>query len=51
MPSLEDPIEINGVEMDNRLYRSPLLECAGNGDDAVDVLIRELEPTAEAGAG
>lgn len=51
MPRLEDPIEIGGCESPNRLYRAPLLECAGNGPDAVDTLIRELEPAAESGVG
>jgi len=49
--TLTDPVEIGGVQMRNRLYRAPLLECAGNGPDAVETLIDELEPTAEAGAG
>nr|WP_083252539.1 tRNA-dihydrouridine synthase [Haladaptatus sp. W1] len=48
---LEDPLEIGGVELPNRLYRAPLLECAGNGEDAVDTLLRELEPAAESGVG
>jgi len=51
MPNLDDPFEIGGTTVPNRLYRSPLLECAGNGDDAVGVLIRELEPSAESGVG
>jgi len=48
---LTDPVEIGGVRLPNRLYRAPLLECAGNGPDAVDTLVDELEPTAAAGAG
>ena len=48
---LTEPIEIGGVELQNRLYRAPLLECAGNGPDAVETFIDELEPAAEAGAG
>lgn len=51
MPRLTDPVEIGGLRLDNRLYRAPLLECAGNGPDAVETLIRELEPAAAAGAG
>ncbi|WP_134671463.1 oxidoreductase [Halorussus marinus] len=51
MSALEDPLEIGGLRLPNRLYRAPLLECAGNGPDAVDTLIRELEPAAAAGAG
>ena len=51
MPALTDPLEIGGVTLLNRLYRAPLLEHAGNGPDAVDTLIDELEPAAAAGAG
>ncbi|WP_339105439.1 NADH:flavin oxidoreductase [Haloterrigena salinisoli] len=51
MATLEDPIEIGGVTIPNRLYRAPLLECAGNGPDAVDALIDDLEPAAESGVG
>jgi len=51
MARLEDPLEVGGVTLRNRLYRAPLLECAGNGPDAVDLLIDDLEPAAESGAG
>ncbi|WP_265109471.1 NADH:flavin oxidoreductase [Halosolutus halophilus] len=51
MASLEDPIEIGGLTVPNRLYRAPLLECAGNGPDAVDTLIDDLEPAAASGVG
>ncbi|AGB33595.1 NADH:flavin oxidoreductase [Natrinema pellirubrum DSM 15624] len=51
MATLEDPVEIGGLTIPNRLYRAPLLECAGNGPDAVDALIADLEPAAESGAG
>ncbi|WIV68369.1 NADH:flavin oxidoreductase [Natrialbaceae archaeon AArc-T1-2] len=51
MASLEDPIEIGGVTIPNRLYRAPLLECAGNGPDAVATLIDDLEPAAASGVG
>jgi len=50
-PSLETPVEIGGLTLPNRLYRAPLLECAGNGPDAVDALIADLEPAAASGAG
>jgi len=50
-PSLETPVEIGGLSLRNRLYRAPLLECAGNGPDAVDTLIADLEPAAASGAG
>jgi 2,4-dienoyl-CoA reductase-like NADH-dependent reductase (Old Yellow Enzyme family) len=48
---LTAPLTIGGVEIPNRLYRAPLLECAGNGPDAVETFVDELEPAAEAGAG
>ncbi|MCU4801523.1 NADH:flavin oxidoreductase [Halobacteria archaeon HArc-gm2] len=51
MASLEDPIDIGGLTVPNRLYRAPLLECAGNGPDAVDRFLSELEPTAASGVG
>ena len=51
MPELEAPLEIGGVELPNRLYRAPLLECAGEGPDAPEILADELEPAAAAGAG
>jgi 2,4-dienoyl-CoA reductase-like NADH-dependent reductase (Old Yellow Enzyme family) len=51
MPTLDDSFEIGETRIPNRLYRAPLLECAGNGDDAVDVFLRELEPSAESGVG
>jgi len=51
MVRLTDPLRIGDVTIPNRLYRAPLLECAGNGDDAVDRLIDHLEPAAVAGAG
>lgn len=51
MPRLTDPIAIGDCRIENRLYRAPLLECAGNNPDTVDRLIAELVPAAEAGAG
>ena len=51
VPTLDDPVSLGGLRLKNRLYRAPLLECAGNGDDAVETLIAELEPAAAAGAG
>ncbi|WP_436907453.1 NADH:flavin oxidoreductase [Halosimplex marinum] len=51
MPTLDDPVSVGGVSVPNRLYRAPLLECAGNGPDAVDTLLDELEPTAASGVG
>ncbi|WP_276273475.1 NADH:flavin oxidoreductase [Haloarcula litorea] len=51
MTTLSTPLEIGGVTLPNRLYRAPLLECAGNGEDAVETLVDELEPAAAAGVG
>ncbi|MFB6102691.1 MAG: NADH:flavin oxidoreductase [Haloplanus sp.] len=51
MARLSAPLSIGDTTVPNRLYRAPLLECAGNDDDAVDRLIDELEPAAAAGAG
>lgn len=51
MPRVTDPFALGNCRIDNRLYRAPLLECAGNGADAVETLISELVPAAEAGAG
>ncbi|QLH81525.1 NADH:flavin oxidoreductase [Halosimplex pelagicum] len=51
MATLDDPVSIGGVDLPNRLYRAPLLECAGNGPGAVDTLVDELEPTAASGVG
>jgi 2,4-dienoyl-CoA reductase-like NADH-dependent reductase (Old Yellow Enzyme family) len=51
MPTLDDPVDIGSLTLPNRLYRAPLLECAGTGDGAVDTLIADLEPGAAAGAG
>ena len=48
---LSEPVSIGGVRVENRLYRAPLLECAGNGPDAVETYIDALEPAAAAGAG
>lgn len=50
-PCLDDPVVIGGMRVRNRLYRAPLLECAGTGDETVETLIRELEPTAASGVG
>ncbi|WP_123536939.1 oxidoreductase [Halosimplex salinum] len=51
MATLDDPVSIGGVDLPNRLYRAPLLECAGNGPDAVDTFLAELAPTAASGVG
>lgn len=50
-PTLDTPLELGGIRLRNRLYRAPLLEHAGNGPDAVERLVAELEPAAASGAG
>jgi 2,4-dienoyl-CoA reductase-like NADH-dependent reductase (Old Yellow Enzyme family) len=49
--ALGDPLDVGGLTLPNRLYRAPLLECAGDGDDAGERLAEELEPAARSGAG
>ena len=51
MPTLDDPVRVGGRRLPNRLYRAPLLECAGNGPDAAATLVDELEPAAASGVG
>ncbi|MFB6270642.1 MAG: NADH:flavin oxidoreductase [Halobacterium sp.] len=51
MPRLDDPVDVGGVTLRNRLYRAPLLECAGTDADTADVLRADLGPAAAAGAG
>jgi 2,4-dienoyl-CoA reductase-like NADH-dependent reductase (Old Yellow Enzyme family) len=48
---LENSVTIGNHRIRNRFFRAPLLECAGNGPDAVGTFIDELEPCAEAGIG
>jgi 2,4-dienoyl-CoA reductase-like NADH-dependent reductase (Old Yellow Enzyme family) len=50
-PTLDTPLEVGGLRLRNRLYRAPLLEHAGNGRDAAERLVAELEPAAASGAG
>lgn len=51
MPTLDDPVSIGGLDLPNRLYRAPLLECAGNGPNTARDLRDELEPAAASGVG
>jgi len=51
MPTLDDPVSIGGLDLPNRLYRAPLLECAGNGPETAKTLREELEPAAASGVG
>ncbi|RDZ46027.1 NADH-dependent flavin oxidoreductase [Haloferax sp. Atlit-19N] len=50
-PRLDDPLDIGGFTLRNRLYRAPVLECAGTGPETPERLAAELEPAARAGAG
>ncbi|MFC7225808.1 NADH:flavin oxidoreductase [Salinirubellus salinus] len=50
-PTLDAPLQVGGLRLRNRLYRAPLLEHAGNGPEAADRLVAELEPAAASGAG
>jgi 2,4-dienoyl-CoA reductase-like NADH-dependent reductase (Old Yellow Enzyme family) len=50
-PTLDTPLEVGGLRLRNRLYRAPLLEHAGNGPDAAERLVAELEPAVASGAG
>jgi 2,4-dienoyl-CoA reductase-like NADH-dependent reductase (Old Yellow Enzyme family) len=49
--SVNQPLSIGAVTLRNRLYRAPVLEGAGDGDDAAEVYARHFVPNAEAGVG
>lgn len=52
MAALHDPLRIGGTtEVRNRLYRAPVLEGAGDGDDCADRYAQSFVPNAEAGVG
>lgn len=47
-----EPIRIGGTTaLRNRLYRAPVLEGAGDGDDAAERYAKQFVPNAEAGVG
>ena len=48
---LTTPLRIGSATIRNRLYRAPVLEGAGSGDDAADVYARHFVANAEAGVG
>jgi 2,4-dienoyl-CoA reductase-like NADH-dependent reductase (Old Yellow Enzyme family) len=48
---LQTPIEIGGATIRNRLYRAPVLEGAGDGDDAAELLARQFVENARHGVG
>ena len=45
------PVSIGPVAIRNRLYRAPVLEGAGDGDDAAQKYAEAFVPNAEAGVG
>ena len=50
-PGLNDPVDVGGLSLRNRLYRAPLLECAGTDAESAGVLRADLEPAAASGTG
>src|SRR5580765_8536262 len=49
---LATPLRIGGTtEVRNRLYRAPVLEGAGDGDDCAAVYARHFVANADAGVG
>jgi 2,4-dienoyl-CoA reductase-like NADH-dependent reductase (Old Yellow Enzyme family) len=49
---LHEPLTIGGTTtVRNRLYRAPVLEGAGDGDDCVDTYAKAFVPNARAGVG
>lgn len=51
MRVLDTPITINGATIRNRLYRAPVLEGAGDGDDAADAYVKQFGANAASGVG
>jgi 2,4-dienoyl-CoA reductase-like NADH-dependent reductase (Old Yellow Enzyme family) len=49
--AVTDELRINGATLRNRLYRAPVLEGAGDGDDAADAYAGQFVANAEAGVG
>lgn len=48
---LHTPITIGSTTVRNRLYRAPVLEGAGDGEDAAEVYARHFVANAKAGVG
>src|SRR5688572_19360306 len=48
---LTSPLRIGSATVRNRLYRAPVLEGAGSGDDAAAIYARHFVANAEAGVG
>src|SRR2546421_4773743 len=51
MSVLRTPLGIGSATIRNRLYRAPVLEGAGSGDDAADRYARHFVENARSGAG
>ena len=51
MNSLLSTLRINGCDIRNRLYRAPVLEGAGDGDDAPSIYAEAFGANARAGVG
>ncbi len=51
VPVLHRPIDVGSATIRNRLYRAPVLEGAGDGDDAAERYASHFVPNAEAGVG
>lgn len=50
--TLHQPLRIGGTtQVRNRLYRAPVLEGAGDGDDCAERYAKQFVPNAEAGVG
>jgi 2,4-dienoyl-CoA reductase-like NADH-dependent reductase (Old Yellow Enzyme family) len=50
--TLQEPLRIGGTtQVRNRLYRAPVLEGAGDGDDCAERYAKAFVPNAEAGVG
>jgi 2,4-dienoyl-CoA reductase-like NADH-dependent reductase (Old Yellow Enzyme family) len=51
MPVLHTPLQLGSATVRNRLYRAPVLEGAGSGDDAADIYARHFTENARHGVG
>ena len=48
---LHEPLRVGGTTIRNRLYRAPVLEGAGDGDDAAEIYARQFVENARSGVG
>jgi 2,4-dienoyl-CoA reductase-like NADH-dependent reductase (Old Yellow Enzyme family) len=51
MQVLRSPVAIGALTLRNRLYRAPVLEGAGDGDDAPEIYARQFVENARHGVG